>query len=234
MIKFLTIAFLLGFPVFASAQAEICFETKVIDMGTIEYGSKGIFTFNFTNCGDAILIISSGRTSCGCVVCTWPRDPILPKKSQVITVRYDTKRQGPTTKTATITSNASKDPVIVLTIKCKVLPPPKVEIRDSTIDFGAVKSSQKMYFEFKNLYADTLKILKIEQVSGKQSALVPTQSVLNPSYYHFQEEGKKADYERLEFFVNPDEKGKKFNKKWKVYFDDNREPVLLTATGKVI
>ena len=48
-------------------------ETPVIDYGTIEHKADGQREFVFTNTGDAPLIISNARGSCGCTVPTWPK-----------------------------------------------------------------------------------------------------------------------------------------------------------------
>ena len=48
--------------------AKIEFKTDVIDYGTIEKGADGVRTFEFTNTGDAPLIITKVSSSCGCTV----------------------------------------------------------------------------------------------------------------------------------------------------------------------
>ena len=106
------------------ANATIDFESKVVDYGQIAHKSSGARKFVFTNNGSDPLIIKNAKGSCGCTVPTWPREPIAPGTTSEIGVNYDTKRTGPFTKTITLTTNASKSPVI-LTIKGNVSPPPK-------------------------------------------------------------------------------------------------------------
>jgi len=67
------------------------------------------------------LIISRAKGSCGCTVPEWPKEPIMPGESSVMTVRYDTKRVGAINKSVTITSNAVTNPTTVVRIKGKVL-----------------------------------------------------------------------------------------------------------------
>lgn len=74
--------------------AQIEFEKEVHDYGTIENGANGQCTFNFKNSGNAPLIISNAKGSCGCTVPSWPKEPIAPGASAKITVKYDTKRAG--------------------------------------------------------------------------------------------------------------------------------------------
>ena len=62
MKKVITILFvgLMSFGLMAQDKvAKIEFKTEVIDYGTIEKGSDGVRVFEFTNTGDAPLIISS-------------------------------------------------------------------------------------------------------------------------------------------------------------------------------
>jgi|GEM_PF-261161 len=236
MIKLYTLTFLLVLPWLSFAQAKICFETTKLDAGEIEYGSNGQFIYKFTNCGNQPLIISRGQTSCGCLVCYWPKDPIMPGKTGKIELKYDTKRVGPTTKTATITSNCSENPSIVLVIKCVVLPIARAIVSDSTINFGNVKAGSRLSFELKNNYHTTLTILKIEPVAGNSTNLIPVSDTLGPAKYSYGPDGPDRNSSlpstRLEFDV--DSKAGSFRKEWYVFLDDGRKPILLTATGKVI
>ena len=100
--------------------AKIEFKTTVIDYGDITKGSNGIRVFEFTNTGDAPLVISKVNSSCGCTIPSWTKDPIAPGGSGKIEVKYDTKRVGPIRKTVTVSSNA-ETPNVALKIKGKVL-----------------------------------------------------------------------------------------------------------------
>ena len=93
------------------------FENETIDYGTIEQGADGKREFVLTNNGNQPLIITNATGSCGCTVPTFPKEPILPGKTAVIGVKYDTNRVGAFTKTVTITSNAAAGASKVLTIK---------------------------------------------------------------------------------------------------------------------
>jgi len=104
----------------AMAQAKITFKTDVIDYGEIAKGSDGLRVFEFTNTGDAPLIISDVKSSCGCTVPEKPKGPVAAGESSVIKVKYDTKRVGPIRKTITVYSNAD-EPIKSLKIKGKIL-----------------------------------------------------------------------------------------------------------------
>lgn len=100
---------------------QIHFDTLVFDYGAIPYGGDGRCSFRFTNTGDAPLIIDSFRSSCGCLVPTWDKEPVMPGGTGIVRLKYDTYRQGPINKSATLTSNAINAPVVVLRIKGTVL-----------------------------------------------------------------------------------------------------------------
>lgn len=87
------------------------------DYGTVKKGADGDCTFTVTNTGDQPLIITNCQGSCGCTVPKCDTAPILPGKTSLITVHYDTNRIGPINKSVTITSNASNAPSKVVTIK---------------------------------------------------------------------------------------------------------------------
>jgi len=95
------------------------------DYGDISYDANGECEFTVTNTGTEDLIITGARGSCGCTVPTYPKEPIAPGQTAVIKVTYDTKRVGPFTKSVTINSNASNEPVKVVKIKGTVGPKPE-------------------------------------------------------------------------------------------------------------
>jgi hypothetical protein len=115
---------------------EIAFEKNVHDYGTLFVGGDGNCEFEFTNTGKEPLILSSVRSSCGCTVPSWPREPILPGKKNVIKVKYDTNRLGPINKSITVMSNA-KNPTEVLRISGNIVK----KTEESTIPEKAMSST---------------------------------------------------------------------------------------------
>ena len=109
-----------------STNVTIDFVSKVVDYGTIDHNADGARKFVFTNNGTEDLIIKNAKGSCGCTVPTWPREAIAPGTTAEIGVKYATNRVGKFTKTITLTTNASKKPVI-LTVKGEVNAPAKEE-----------------------------------------------------------------------------------------------------------
>ena len=102
---------------------EIEFEKLVHDYGQIYQGENGECEFVFKNTGKAELVLTNCRSSCGCTVPSWPKDPIAPGKKAVIKVKYNTQRIGQINKTITVESNAVNDRV-VLKITGNVNPKP--------------------------------------------------------------------------------------------------------------
>ena len=111
---------LLGFTLTAQDKAaKIEFKSETVDYGEIEKGADGVRVFEFTNTGDAPLIISKVSSSCGCTIPKKPEAPILPGATGEIQVKYDTNRVGPIRKAITVISNADT-PTIVLKIKGEI------------------------------------------------------------------------------------------------------------------
>lgn len=100
---------------------ELKVENEVLDYGTIDYDANGVREFKFKNTGKSPLTITSVQGECGCTSTTidgkpgWPQEPILPGKSGIIKVKYDTKRPGRFEKNVTITSNGK-----LATMKVKI------------------------------------------------------------------------------------------------------------------
>lgn len=92
----------------AQETAKIKFETETIDYGKIEKGSDGVRVFEFTNIGNAPLIISDVTSSCGCTIPKKPEKPIQPGESGEIKVKYNTKLVGPIRRTVSVYSNAEE------------------------------------------------------------------------------------------------------------------------------
>lgn len=98
------------------------FAATLFDFGTIKQGAPAATDFEFKNAGTAPLILSNVKSSCGCTVPSYSREPVLPGELGKIRVRYDSKRVGPFQKSVTVQSNDPNTPTLVLRIKGNVLP----------------------------------------------------------------------------------------------------------------
>lgn len=128
---FLLLAFF-TFQLYAQEKTpKIEFETTVIDYGTIEKGADGVRVFKFKNTGNAPLVVTSVKSSCGCTVPKKPEAPVLPGETGEIEVKYDTKRVNPIRKTITVTSNA-ETPTVALKIKGNVIDPSNTNVMKPT------------------------------------------------------------------------------------------------------
>ena len=101
------------------AIGELAFEKEVIDFGTINQNDNGLRVFKFTNTGNAPVVISKVKTSCGCTLASKPEKAVLPGETAQIEVNYDTKKLGKFSKGVTVISNAKRSN-LVLTIKGEV------------------------------------------------------------------------------------------------------------------
>ena len=104
-ILFLTIVFSSLMSAQTGAKIEFRDKDNTIDFGKISVKENGVKEILFTNVGDSPLIIINIQSTCGCIVVEKPKEPILPGKTGIITLKYD-MRLGPIRRSITIESNA--------------------------------------------------------------------------------------------------------------------------------
>lgn len=97
-----------------SVWAEIKFDKLTHDYGKIAFGADGSCEFKFTNNGTGQLILNNVKSTCGCTVPDWPKQPIAPGESETIKVVYNTNRSGAFTKGITVYSNATENTIRLL------------------------------------------------------------------------------------------------------------------------
>lgn len=103
------------FPIMTFAETEF-------DFGTIDQGTNVEHKFSFTNNGDAPLVIVDAKSSCGCTVPEFTKDPVAPGATGEMLVKFNGSGKNQVSKTVTITANtkAGKE-----TIKIKAFVNPK-------------------------------------------------------------------------------------------------------------
>ncbi|MFS4456211.1 DUF1573 domain-containing protein [Maribacter sp. 2304DJ31-5] len=106
----------------AKALPIMSFEKTEHDFGTIEQGTPQETAFKFTNTGNAPLIITNAKSSCGCTVPNPPKEPIAPGASSELMVKFNGAGQNQVTKTITVTANTKKGTEL---IKIKAFVNPK-------------------------------------------------------------------------------------------------------------
>ncbi len=104
----------------ALPKTTIKWEETSHDFGNIAEGDRAEYTFKFTNVGSEPLIIENCKAGCGCTVPTWPKEPILPGKSDLIKVSFNSSgKPGMQSKDVTVTAN-TENINSKLTIKANV------------------------------------------------------------------------------------------------------------------
>lgn len=132
-IFFLLIVVVSTFGFAQGAKIEFKDSDNTIDYGRVEKNSDdGIRIFEFTNTGDAPLIITNVQSTCGCTIPTKPKEPIMPGKTGKIEVKYN-MGVGPIRKTITVESNATnyEGGRIAIKIKGEVYVKPPVDILEN-------------------------------------------------------------------------------------------------------
>ncbi|MGI9546205.1 MAG: DUF1573 domain-containing protein [Flavobacteriaceae bacterium] len=98
------------------------FDKREHDFGTIQNGAPQETIFKFTNTGNAPLIITDAKSSCGCTVPEYPKNtPIAPGETGELLVKFNGSGQNQVIKTVTVTANTEQNSEI-LKIKAFVTP----------------------------------------------------------------------------------------------------------------
>jgi hypothetical protein len=91
-----------------SKAPRIKFASDKLDFGTIKEDSVVEKTFEFTNVGNADLVVINATGSCGCTIPTYPNTPIRPGDKGSVVVKFTAKNKfGPQKPTVTVTTNAT-------------------------------------------------------------------------------------------------------------------------------
>jgi len=103
-------------------KIEFAAQDNTIDYGKISKTDNGVRSFEFTNTGDAPLLIIGAESTVSSIVVTKPAAAIMPGKKGKIDVKYN-MATGPIRKTITVESNAVNYPDgrVALKIKGEVL-----------------------------------------------------------------------------------------------------------------
>jgi len=104
------------------------FKNASHDFGTINEGDNVEHVYVFTNTGNAPLLITRIKASCGCTVpSNWTKEPILPGNTSQFTVKFASNgKPNMQSKTVRITCNTKKGKEKV-TFKANVIPDPVME-----------------------------------------------------------------------------------------------------------
>lgn len=92
-------------------DASIGFSKEKHDFGTIPYKKEATYSFELSNPGKTMLIINDVKTSCGCTVPEWSKEPIRPGKKGQIKIKYDAAYPGVFHKTVKVFYNGEGSPI---------------------------------------------------------------------------------------------------------------------------
>ena len=82
------------------------FDKTEHDFGEIESGTPVETVFTYKNVGEAPLVITDVKSSCGCTIPKdWSREPLAPGESGKFTVKFNGKGANKVTKVVTVTAN---------------------------------------------------------------------------------------------------------------------------------
>jgi hypothetical protein len=82
------------------------FNKTTHDFGVIQNGTPVETVFSYTNTGEAPLVITDIKSTCGCTVPKdWSREPLNPGESSQFNVKFDGKGANKTSKTVIVTAN---------------------------------------------------------------------------------------------------------------------------------
>ena len=87
-------------------DAGIAFDTSSFNFGEITFAGNGECEFIFTNSGKDPLIVTHVKSTCGCTIPEWSREPVNSGEKGSIRIKYDTHRVGAFTKSIYVYSNA--------------------------------------------------------------------------------------------------------------------------------
>jgi len=94
--------------------AKMSFKEPRFDFGVVDEGDVVKHTYNFTNTGKEPLVITNARSTCGCTVPVWPKEPVAVGESGTIEVSFNTKgKRNMQQKPVTITANTFPSQTVV-------------------------------------------------------------------------------------------------------------------------
>jgi hypothetical protein len=158
-------------PLFAtnteeSHQAEIQFDHLSHDFGTLLSQTVHTCTFDFTNTGDAPLIIYHVQVTCGCTVPDYTQTPIQPGECGRIQVTYRAGRgSGNHVKYLLVYSNATDAPQVQLEIQACVETIVECEpLRIHFLDWqpGETSKQKELHIKLNPSYATRFQVINFE------------------------------------------------------------------------
>ncbi len=145
----------------------ITFKKAVHDFGVVKEGDVVETKFEFTNTGNAPLLITKIKAGCGCTVPKdWKKTEILPGESSSFSVKFNTRNKpNRQTQKVRITSNTANSNEFV-TIKAKVTPDPALQQKR--------EERMKKWKEKRDMKKAKLEGFKKKEKMNKKTSLKPS------------------------------------------------------------
>jgi hypothetical protein len=176
VITFISVVILVGFSNLQAqfSEANITFDNLNHNFGNIkEEGGVVEHTFKFKNTGTKPLLVNNVRSSCGCTVPEWSKEPIPPGGSGSIKVSFNPlRRPGAFRKSVTVQSNA-KEKTKILYIVGMVEGKPKTIADEYPIQVGPVRISSN-HLSVGRIYTNEKKSSTLKIINQSDSALTIT------------------------------------------------------------
>jgi len=77
----------------SASLTSLAVDKDFIDLGAMRSGSNAKAEILLTNTGNASLRIIAMETSCGCTLVDWPKEEILPGKSAILKIYFDSRNK---------------------------------------------------------------------------------------------------------------------------------------------
>lgn len=84
------------------------------DFGKVRQGKPVTVSYSFTNKGEAPLLVTYAKGSCGCTGVEWPKEAVLPGATGQVKATFNAASLGTFNKTVYVESNAEGGPVTLV------------------------------------------------------------------------------------------------------------------------
>lgn len=81
---------------------KVSWESQHHDFGNIAYNIPAEAEFEFTNTSNEPVVITKVKSSCGCTVSGYDKNPVLPGEKSTIIATYNAKKKGSFRKNLTV------------------------------------------------------------------------------------------------------------------------------------
>ncbi|NOY52573.1 MAG: DUF1573 domain-containing protein [Deltaproteobacteria bacterium] len=170
------LCFLISLSQAEAANPRISFQEKDYNFGTVKEGTEVTHEFSFRNGGDADLVITDVKTSCGCTAAVTSAKTIASGKSGTLKVTFNSRgRRGHQTKTITVYSNDPGQPRAAVRLEGEVDAgdQPKIFVNPMRLDIGVVPPGESVVRELSVSNKGTAELV-LENFVGRNSVAVET------------------------------------------------------------